>query len=101
MILIEQPRAQAGRKGIFGGRPFRAAHAISDIAGPGGHAELVDFARRIGMRRNWLRAVGTMFECVECANEAIEAAYELGARRVTCDGLLAAIYRKKGARNAA
>lgn len=46
----------------YHGKFKQCSHMISDIIGPAGHEELMAFARKIGMRPEWLQKKGTHHE---------------------------------------
>lgn len=60
-----------------------SCHMCSDISGPEGTAELVAFAKRIGMREEWLQKPGTRHEHFDVFGSRRERAIRAGAREVT------------------
>ncbi len=63
-------------------RMGKSCHMCSDIAGAEGTAELVAFARRIGMREEWLQKPGTRHEHFDVFGKRRDRAVALGAREV-------------------
>lgn len=76
------------------GRPLRAAHLLSTIAGKHGRAELMAFAKRIGIRAEWLQHRQTPHEHFDLIGIKIEAAKSAGAKSIT-NHELAEILRDK------
>lgn len=75
MIVIDPPRVEA-----FRGRRVTTAHLVSTLPGEAGTRELVDFAVRIGMRRDWIQHAGTYREHFDLIGKArCAAAIEAGA----------------------
>lgn len=59
------------------------SHMVSDIHGAEGTAELVAFARKIGMRASWLQKAGTEHEHFDVFASRRLRAIDAGAREVT------------------
>lgn len=57
----------------------RWSHLMSDLAGPSGTAELVEFAARLDMRHAWIQRPGTAREHFDLTEEKREWALRLGA----------------------
>lgn len=64
------------------GRPAKATHLISTMAGVRGRRELLDFGTRIGFKPPWLKCIGTPFEHFELRGCKIESALKEGAKKV-------------------
>lgn len=60
-----------------------AHHLISDIPGPGGEKELLEFGERIGLKPKWIQKPGTPFVHFDCMAGKIEKAKNAGATEVT------------------
>lgn len=74
MILMDTPRIDT-----FQGREIRTAHLISDIPGQPGTDELLDFARRLGLKAEWLQKAGTHHEHFDLMGVKCDAAQRMGA----------------------
>ena len=72
----------------------RSSHLVSDLPGEAGTAELVAFAKRIGMRATWLQKAGTAHEHFDVFEGRYPRAIAAGARVVTRSELVA-IFRAK------
>lgn len=98
MIVIDTPRAlsRAERRGRL--RRFRrTAHLGSTLRGPEGTAELLQFARSIGLRDAWLQSAGTPTEHFDVFDSRIPAALEAGAHQVTPREFVALVVKPKRA----
>lgn len=74
MIIMDPPRQD-----VFRGRPITTAHLISTLHSAEGTAELLAFARRIGLRPAWLQHPGTYREHFDLMGARCEAAKLAGA----------------------
>lgn len=91
-ILIDHPRMH-----VFAGRPISASHLISTETGVAGRAELVAFARGIGMQEKWIQRAGTPHEHFDVMNTRVNVAVAAGARQVSSRELVYAIRKKADA----
>jgi hypothetical protein len=73
-----------------------SCHMCSDLVGAEGTAELVAFAKRIGMREKWLQRPGTRHEHFDLFGARRGRAVAAGAREVTRSEMVA-IWRTKRA----
>jgi|GEM_PF-3519152 len=70
-------------------------HLLSDVAGPAGTAELLNFVRACDGRDAWIQAVGTYREHFDFFGELAEQAMHLGARLATGAEVAAILTRKR------
>ncbi len=66
----------------YGGKFKGCSHMISDLSGAAGTQELVSFALRIGMRREWLQKPGTRHEHFDIFGSRRSRALAAGCREV-------------------
>lgn len=90
MIIIDKPQ----QLGWFYGR---SSHLMSTLPGEAGSAELLAFAKRLGMNPKWLQNAGTETEHFDVTVRRGEEAVRLGARVVDKYELVAAIREKRAA----
>lgn len=81
-ILIDPPIDWPGNAQRPQGYP-KCSHMFSDIPGEAGSTELMAFALRIGMRREWLQKAGTHHEHFDVFGPRRARAVAAGAREVT------------------
>lgn len=74
VIVMDRPRLDT-----FRGREIRTAHMLSTLHGAEGTAELVAFALRIGMRREWIQYEGTHQEHFDLMGVKCDEAQQAGA----------------------
>lgn len=74
MIIMDPPR-----KDIFRGRTIRTAHLVSTLHGAEGTAELLTFARQLGMKEEWIQRRGTPREHFDLMGSRCDAAQAAGA----------------------
>lgn len=91
MILFDGPRAAGFR------RFQRTAHCMSDVVGDAGTIELLAFARRIGLKPQWLQKRGTPTEHFDLFDGAIDRARDAGAAEVTGRDLIERVVKPKRA----
>jgi len=75
MILVDKPQLWPGKR-----KPW--AHLISDLPGKVGREELVRFAVRCGLRRDYLQHRGTSREHFDVTGIVYEKAVALGAKKI-------------------
>lgn len=75
MIITDGPKDYHGK---FKG----CSHMVSDLLGEDGHRELMDFAKRIGMRPEWLQKPGTEHEHFDIFGERRNRALRAGCVEV-------------------
>jgi hypothetical protein len=78
-ILIDPPPSAGAPKCLRGS----ACHMVSDLAGLAGTRELIAFALRLGLCREWLQAAGTAKEHFGLTPESRRVAMRLGAVEVS------------------
>lgn len=88
MILVDAPLR-------WGDHP--SCHLVSDQPGEAGTAELLEFARRLGLPGRRPHLAGTPREHFDLFGRFIEEALRLGARRVDRRELVAVLRRKRAA----
>lgn len=91
MILHDVPRAAGFR------RFKRTSHLMSDLLGDAGAAELLAFAKRIGLKSEWLQNPGTPTEHFDLFDGAIDRAVAAGSTEVTGRDLIVRVVRPKRA----
>lgn len=85
-IYIDTPAVYAAAGDKRAPRCFRgrsSCHLFSDLPGLGGSAELLAFARKIGMKPAWVQYPGTHREHFDLVGSRIEAARRAGAREIS------------------
>ncbi len=93
MIVIDRPMDfGAGLNRALG----KSSHLCSTLTGDDGRAELVSFAKSIGMRETWLQKSGTRHEHFDVFGKRYERAVAAGAREVTRQEIVA-VWKAKGA----
>lgn len=95
MAIVLDP-AVAWPHGL-GPRVGPSSHLCSDLLGDEGHAELMAFARRIGMRPQWLQKPGTEHEHFDVFGSRRPRAIAAGAREVTRREIVEVWRRKRAA----
>lgn len=90
MIVMDPPRPDT-----FRGRKITTAHLVSTLLGAEGTAELVAFAKRIGMKEAWIQHRGEPHEHFDLMGSKCDAAVEAGAT-VDKYALVNAIRAKRG-----
>lgn len=75
----------------------KAAHVLSDRPGEPGTKELLDFGRRIGLKRSWLQAEGSPKEHFDVWGTKLKAALNAGAEEVGMQGMVDVIQKKREA----
>lgn len=93
MIVMDPPRTDT-----FRGRKITTAHLVSTLLGAEGTAELIAFAKRIGMKEAWIQHRGEAKEHFDLMGSAVSAAIKAGAT-VDKHALVAAIQAKREASN--
>ena len=73
----------------------RFSHLFSDKIGLGGEVELLEFAKRIGLRLCWIQCGGTLKVHFDLYGSKIEDAIEAGALQVDRAGYRKIYLRKK------
>ena len=91
MIIMDPPHQDT-----FRGRTIITAHLVSSLVGAEGTAELIAFAKRIGMREAWIQHRGEDKEHFDLMGSRCEAAQQAGAT-VDKHALVAAIRAKREA----
>lgn len=76
MIVFDTPRPVRFR------HFRRTAHCASTLPGEAGTQELLDFARRIGLRAEWIQKPGTPGEHFDLFDGRIGAAARAGAEEI-------------------
>lgn len=97
MILIDYPKKYQV-KGLMRGRPFTSSHMISSLPGSKGTDELIEFAKLLGMKPEWLQKEDTKYEHFDVFNSVYDKALKLGAKKMTPEKFVE-IIRKKGDRH--
>ena len=69
-------------------RNTRACHMVSDLPGDEGSRELMEFARRLGLRQAWVQEEDSPLEHFDLVATKRARAVELGAREVGARELL-------------
>lgn len=69
----------------------RWCHMVSDTS----TEELLDFARQIGLKPEWLQKPGTLHEHFDLRPTKRELALKFGAQEVSYQGLVAAMRRRQ------
>lgn len=77
MIVFDTPRTVQYR------RFRRTAHMASTLIGKQGTAELLTFARSIGLRPQWIQKRGDPHEHFDLFDGKIAAATDAGAKQIT------------------
>lgn len=84
------------------GRKCRSTHLISTIPGLPGRVELLAFAKRLGLRQQWLQRIGSEFEHFDVmGGKRIAKAAALGAREVDRHRLVEIVRAKREAKTGA
>jgi len=76
-------------------RGMLSHHLFSDIPGPAGEKELIEFAESIGMDRRWIQKQGTFFVHFDCMAGMIPRAKAAGAAEVSFKKFVKVKGRKK------
>ena len=92
MILFDHPRTCFHRR-----RRRQTAHLMSDIVGWNGTGELVQFARALGLKDEWIQFPGTEKEHYDLFDGAIKRAREAGATEVSSVELIKRVVQPKRA----
>lgn len=92
MIFID---ALADYGAAINRRLGQSSHLVSDLPGEAGTTELLAFAKRIGMRAEWLQKAGTRHEHFDVFEGRYERAIAAGARVVTRRELVAIFAKKR------
>lgn len=71
------------------------SHLLCDLPGPAGTAELLDFARRLGLNPAWLQKQGTSIEHFDLTEPKRQHALRLGAVAIRYGHEGAALTRAK------
>lgn len=96
MIVVDAPFKDTPSSGSRKGRVSSCSHMMSDIVGPDGTAELVAFARSIGMQESWIQYRGKPREHFDLiGNAMIQKALSAGAKQVTGRDLIPIIRSKR------
>lgn len=81
------------------GRHCRSTHLISTVPGKPGRVELLAFAKRLGLRQQWLQRIGTEFEHFDVmGGKRIAGAAALGAKEVDRHRLIEIVRAKREAK---
>lgn len=81
------------------GRHCRSTHLISTIPGNLGRVELLAFAKRLGLRQQWLQRIGSDFEHFDVmGGKRIALAKAFGAKEVDRHRLIEVVQNKREAR---
>lgn len=75
------------------------SHLLSDLPGPEGQRELLDFADRLGLEARWIQNAGTHTEHFDITEPTRQRALALGAVPIRYGREVAAITRAKRAPN--
>lgn len=81
---------------VWGHRLGPSCHLISTLAGDEGRAELLAFARRIGLREAWLQNAGQASEHFDLFGSRIERARVAGAKELGRADFVNVIRAKRG-----
>lgn len=79
----------------YSSRSGRFSHLFSDKIGLGGEVELLEFAKRIGLKLHWIQFSGSLKVHFDLWNSKIEAAVEAGALQVDRAGYRKIYLKKK------
>lgn len=88
MIIIDAPIEWDPKYGP-------SCHLMSDIVGDEGTAELVAFARKIGLKTQWIQKKGTAYEHFDTFRSMTQAALDAGAKLVDRRTFVGVIKSKK------
>lgn len=84
---------------IRNGRRCRSTHLISTVPGKPGRVELLAFAKRLGLRQEWLQRIGSEFEHFDVMGwERADKAKSFGAKEVDRHRLVEIVRTKLEAR---
>lgn len=81
------------------GRHCRSTHLISTIPGKPGRVELLAFAKKLGLRQQWLQRIGSEFEHFDVmGGKRIAAAFAIVAKEVDRHRLIEIVRAKREAK---
>jgi hypothetical protein len=88
VIIVDAPQERGWRLGPN-------SHLISTLAGSEGTVELIEFAKRLGLKTGWIQKQGTSYEHFDLTRSRYAAAIAAGAKLVDRREFVAALRAKR------